>query len=100
MLAFAGMPAQTTAVELGERECAILDLERTWWQLGDEPKEALIKRHLGLSPSRYYQLLHALLDLPAAMEYDPLVVRRGLRARQARRRVRVEGRRVGVPPRR
>jgi Protein of unknown function (DUF3263) len=86
-------------VELGERERAILDLERDWW-LDGERKDVIVRRRLRLSGSRYYQLLHGLLDSPAALEYDPLVVRRLLRARRARRRVKVEGRQVSSPPRR
>ena len=91
--------AQTTAVELGERERAILDLERDWWRDG-ERKETVIRRRLELSSSRYYRLLHGLLDSPAALAYDPLVVHRLLRARRARLRVKVEGPRVSSPPRR
>jgi hypothetical protein len=86
-------------VELGERERAILDLERDWW-LDGERKDVIVRRRLRLSGSRYYQLLHGLLDSPAALEYDPLVVRRLLRARRVRRRVKVEGRQVSSPPRR
>jgi len=86
-------------VELGERERAILDLERDWWLEGDR-KDVVIRRRLLLSGSRYYQVLHGLLDSPAALAYDPLVVRRLLRARRARRRDKVEGPRVSSPPRR
>ena len=99
VLAPGGRSSQTTAVELGERERAILDLERDWWLDGDR-KDAVIRRRLRLSGSRYYQLLHGLLDSPAALEYDPLVVRRLLRARRARLRVKVEGHQVSSPPRR
>ena len=91
--------AQTTDVQLGERERAILDLERDWWHEG-ERKDVVIRRRLHLSASRYYQVLHGLLDSPASLEYDPLVVRRLLRARRARRRDKVEGPRVSSPPRR
>ena len=99
VLAPPGGPAQTTAVELGERERAILDLERDWWLEG-ERKDLVIRRRLHLSGSRYYRLLHELLDSPAALDYDPLVVRRLLRARRARRRDKVEGPKVSSPPRR
>lgn len=77
---------------LSDRDRAILDLERSWWQV-DSPKSVAI-RDLGLSPTRYYQLLGALLDLPDAEAYDPLVVRRLRRLRRLRRRARFEGRPV------
>jgi hypothetical protein len=86
-------------VELGHLERAVLDLEREWWQ-HDGPKEVQIRRRLGVSASRYYRLLQALLEAPAAMAYDPLVVRRLQRARAARRRERATGTQVSAPPRR
>ena len=76
---------------LDERSRQILDFERGWWQL-PTAKAAAIREHLRLSPTRYYELLNALLDDPAAAAYDPLVVRRLRRARVVRRRARVEGR--------
>jgi hypothetical protein len=86
-------------VELGDRERAILDLEREWWLDGGS-KETCIRRRLALSPSRYYRLLHALLDVPEAMAYDPLVIRRLQRARRTRLQARVEGPRASIPPQR
>ena len=85
-------------MELAERERAILDLERTWW-LDGEVKGTVIRRRLSLSPSRYYRLLQAVLENPAAMAYDPLVVRRLRRERLARRRSRLEGAWASHPPR-
>ena len=79
---------------LSTRERAILDLERTWWSHA-RSKEATIRQELGLSPTRYYQLLTALLDSGDAMAYDPLVVRRLQRHRTVRRRTRWEGRPAG-----
>ena len=86
-------------MELGDLERAVLDFERDWWM---EPgsKETLLRRRIGISPSRYYRLLQTLLEAPAAMVYDPLVVRRLQRARTARRRERASGSRVSAPPRR
>ena len=54
-------------------------------------KGAAIRERFDLSPTRYYQLLSQLLDDPEADDYDPLVVHRLRRARQERRRARVEG---------
>ena len=79
---------------LNDRERAILDFERTWWQLPG-PKEIAIREHFGLSGTRYYELVQELLDRPDALAYDPLVVRRLRRVRDRRRRARWEGRSAG-----
>jgi hypothetical protein len=84
-------------MQLTERDRAILDFERTWWTEGGA-KEPAIRQRFELSATRYYQLLAELLDMPEAMAYDPLVVRRLRRRRDQRRRARfaghpVEGRR-------
>jgi Protein of unknown function (DUF3263) len=78
-------------VALTDRDRAIIDLERVWWRLSTT-KAAAVRDRLGLSPTRYYELLNTLLDDPAAAAYDPLVVRRLRRTRLRRRRARVEGR--------
>ena len=78
---------RSTAVSLSERQEAILDFERTWWQL-DGSKESAIRERFALSTTRYYQLLNELLDSPEAASYDPLVVRRLQRLRARRRRAR------------
>lgn len=84
--------------ELTEREQAILDFECSWWQVTG-PKEAAIREQLGLSPTRYYELLADLLDRPAARAYDPMVILRLRRVRDRRRRARFEGRTAGGPRR-
>jgi hypothetical protein len=80
------------AVALTERDRAILSFEQSWWQQPGS-KAAAISQRFGLSPTRYYQLVNALLDDPDALTADPLVVRRLRRARADRRRARFEGRR-------
>jgi Protein of unknown function (DUF3263) len=80
-------------MDLSARDRAILDFERGWWRLPGS-KEGAIREELGLSSTRYYQLLGALLDQPAALAYDPLTVKRARRMREHRRRVRIEGRRA------
>ncbi len=84
---------------LSARDVAIIDFERTWW-LETGPKEQAIRMRLGLSATRYYQLLNDLIDRPEAHNYDPLVVRRLRRVRERRRRARFEGRSASQPPRR
>ncbi len=75
---------------LTERERAVLELERCWWQLPG-PKEAAIRERLGLSSTRYYKLLASLVESSDALAHDPLVVLRVRRARDRRRRTRFEG---------
>ena len=55
---------------LTEHEQAVLDFERSWWTV-DGVKEVLIEERLGLTSSRYYQVLNELLDRPDALEHDP-----------------------------
>ncbi len=81
---------------LSARDRAILDFERTW-RREPGPKETAIRKHLRMSPSRYYELLSALLGNPGALSYDPLTVKRAQRVRNQRRRVRIEGRRADLP---
>jgi hypothetical protein len=78
---------------LTERDRAILDFERSWWS-EPGPKDTAILERFDLSATRYYQILGELLDLPEALEYDPLGVRRLRRLRDRRRRERVEVRSV------
>jgi hypothetical protein len=71
--------------ELSERDKAVLALERRSWP-GAGAKERAIRERLGISPTRYYQLLNALLDDPRALAHDPVTVNRLRRLRDARRR--------------
>ncbi len=76
---------------LDQRDRDILDFERGWWtQPG--PKERLIRERFGFSSARYHQLLNRIVDLQAAVAYDPMLVRRLRRIREARRRRRLAGR--------
>jgi hypothetical protein len=79
---------------LGEGSRALLDFEREWWKLS-LPRERAIRDRLGMSPARYHQLLNRVIDLPEALAYDPMLVRRLRRLREARRRKR-SARRLGV----
>jgi hypothetical protein len=73
--------------ELDERSKAILDFERNWWKYPG-PKERAVREQFGLSAARYHQLLNGLIDRPDALAYDPMLVRRLRRLREARRRKR------------
>jgi hypothetical protein len=79
---------------LNERDRQILDFEREAWKLC-VAKERAIRERLGLSPTRYHQLLRRALDRPEAIAYDPMLVRRLRRVREARRRRRT-AERLGV----
>jgi Protein of unknown function (DUF3263) len=78
-------------MELTAQDKAILDFEQGWWLAGSS-KQTAIRERLGLSPTRYYQVLGVLIDVPAALDYDPLLVRRLRRVRLERRTVRLGGR--------
>jgi hypothetical protein len=82
---------------LSERDKAVLDLERGWWQ-SSGTKEAAIREKLGISTTRYYDILAELSASPDAQAYDPLVVHRVRRLRAQRRRARFEGRWAGGGP--
>lgn len=77
-------------MELSERARAILDFERTWWQQTGS-KNLAIRERFGLSGTRYYELVGAVVVDEAALAYDPLTVKRLRRAREMRRRSRLEG---------
>ncbi|MFC7534919.1 DUF3263 domain-containing protein [Actinoplanes sp. GCM10030250] len=72
---------------LTEREQLILAFEAKWWKHAGA-KEQAIRDTFGLSSTRYYQLLNALLDNPAALERDPVLVGRLRRLRSTRARTR------------
>jgi hypothetical protein len=65
---------------LTEPQRAMLDFERQWWRRGGA-KEQAIRDTFGLTPTRYYQALNGVLELPAAMHYDAALVHRLLRVR-------------------
>lgn len=74
---------------LTEHEREILDFERQWWRYAGA-KETAILETFGLSATRYYQQLNAIIDMPAALEHDPMLVRRLRRLRGDRQRVRLD----------
>lgn len=72
---------------LTDREQQILDFERRWWRHAGA-KEQAIRDTFQLSATRYYQLLNGLLDNPAALAADPVLVGRLRRLRSTRTRSR------------
>lgn len=79
---------------LSERDLAILEFERQWWRYAGA-KEQAIRELFDCSATRYYQLLNALIDDPAALRADPMLVKRLRRMRSARQRAR-SARRLGI----
>lgn len=73
--------------ELTDREREVLAFERRFWRRAGT-KERAIRERFALSPARYYQLLNALVDEPAAVRADPVLVERLRRVRAGRQRVR------------
>ncbi len=68
---------------LSERDMRLLAFERgTWRNAG--AKEQAITETLGITATRYYQLLNKLIDSPEALVFDPVLVKR-LRAQRTRR---------------
>jgi hypothetical protein len=68
---------------ISARDAQILDFEREWWRHAGAKEEA-IRQTFGLSAARYYQLLNVVIGTPEALRYDPMLVGRLVRARDAR----------------
>jgi Protein of unknown function (DUF3263) len=73
------------APALDERALRMLAFERQWWKHAGA-KEQAIRETFGLSATRYYQVLNSLLDTPAALAHDPVLVGRLRRLRASRMR--------------
>jgi hypothetical protein len=68
---------------LSERDMRVLAFERGTWRTAGA-KEQAIAEVLGITATRYYQLLNELIDTPEALRFDPTLVKR-LRSQRARR---------------
>ena len=79
---------------LSERDREILAFERQWWKYAGA-KEQAVRELFDMSATRYYQVLNALIDTPAALEADPMLVKRLRRLRASRQRQR-SARRLGI----
>ena len=79
---------------LEARDAEILAFERQWWKFAGA-KEQAIRDKFGMSATRYYQVLNALIDKPEALAQDPLLVKRLRRLRATRQRNR-SARRLGI----
>ncbi len=89
----AAQQQSSTAAPLSDRDREILAFERQWWTY-QGAKEQMIKELFDMSSTRYYQVLNGLINNPAALAEDPMLVKRLRRMRQARQRSR-SARRLG-----
>jgi hypothetical protein len=78
---------------LSDRDREILAFERQWWKYAGA-KETAVRELFGMSATRYYQVLNALIDRPEALVADPMLVKRLRRLRASRQRTR-SARRLG-----
>ena len=81
-------------IGLSERDQQVLGFERQWWKYAGA-KEQAIRELFDMSATRYYQVVNALIDDPAALVFDPMLVKRLRRMRASRQRART-ARRLGV----
>jgi Protein of unknown function (DUF3263) len=79
---------------LSDRDLRILEFERQWWRYAGA-KEQAIRELFECSTTRYYQMLNTLIDDPAALKADPMLVKRLRRMRSTRQRAR-SARRLGI----
>lgn len=79
---------------LTERELAMIAFEATWFTLDEHPHD-VIRARFGCSVEEYNHELNRVIDHPASLLADPLVVRRLRRHRERRRRELIEGTAAG-----
>ncbi|MCS0498811.1 DUF3263 domain-containing protein [Protaetiibacter mangrovi] len=79
----ARLPTEATQLGLDPLSLRVLAFEDAWSGRAGA-KASAIRAEFDVAPARYYQLLSAILDSPAALRHDPLLVRRLQRMREAR----------------
>ena len=90
----AHLGAEEAGATLSDRDRRILEFERQWWKYAGA-KEQAIRDLFDMSGTRYYQILNGLIDTPAALQADPMLVKRLRRMRASRQRAR-SARRLGI----
>ncbi|GAA1616879.1 MULTISPECIES: DUF3263 domain-containing protein [Brevibacterium] len=85
------MPQNDGASELSELEVSVLEFERRWWKYGGA-KDHAIRERFDMSATSYFQILNSLLDNPAALASDPMLVKRLRRIRTTRQSERAQAR--------
>jgi hypothetical protein len=79
---------------LSEKDIRILDFEASWWHF-PEPKDRAIRDYLGMSSTRYYQVLRRLVDDDEAALQYPLVIKRLRKMKEDRKKA--LARRIDAP---
>lgn len=79
---------------LSDRDLEILGFEKQWWKYAGA-KEQAVRELFDLSATQYYQILNALIDTPAALAAEPMLVKRLRRMRSTRQRERTQRRAQG-----
>ena len=77
------VPSHDGESGLDDRAMRILAFEGRAWQHAGLKAEA-IREEFGISAARYYRILGDLIDSPAALRHDPMLVKRLQRMREAR----------------
>lgn len=72
---------------LTDRERRILEFEQQWWNYRGSKDEA-VRKEFGVTGTQYEQLVNALINKPAALAAEPVLVKRLRRLRNARRAAR------------
>jgi hypothetical protein len=90
-------PIEDQSESLSGQEHEMLAFERQWWKYAGA-KEQAIRELFDMSATRYYQALNSLIDRPAALAADPMLVKRLRRLRCGRQRARA-ARRLDTDPR-
>ena len=85
------MPQNEGTPELSELEVSVLEFERRWWKYGGA-KDHAIRERFDMSATSYFQILNPLLDNPAALASDPMLVKRLRRIRTTRQSERAQAR--------
>lgn len=73
--------------ELTDRDRRILDFEHHWWKYA-AVKEQAVRELFGMSATSYYQALNTIIDSPAALAHNPMLVKRLRRMRTSRQQAR------------
>ncbi|WP_139416538.1 DUF3263 domain-containing protein [Agromyces laixinhei] len=77
------LPNRPADPALDERAVEVLAFEARAWQHPGAKAEAILDE-FGISAARYYRILGELIDTPAALRHDPMLIKRLQRMRAAR----------------
>lgn len=81
----------STERKLTERDLAVLAFEGSWWQ-ASAPKDQAVRERFQLTEAEYVVVLDELIASEAALDVDPLLVRRLRRQRDRRRQAHLDRR--------